>query len=90
MTAKLFDCHFVGPDGFPVFSLRMEIPKILLDSLVNADPTAFRLGVDGRLRNDPPFPIPEPPLLFGKLVQSDEWVFANQHKLLFAAVRPEA
>lgn len=31
-----------------------------------------------------------PPLLFGKLIQSDEWALANQHKLLLAAVVAEA
>jgi hypothetical protein len=67
----------------------VKVLEILLDRIVDAEPTAFRFSVDRRLRNDPPFPVPEPPLLFGKLVQTDEWVFANQHKLLFPAVRSE-
>jgi hypothetical protein len=36
------------------------------------------------------FPVPEPPLLFSKLVQHNVWVFPNQHERLLAAARTEA
>ena len=47
-------------------------------------------AVDRRLRNDPPFPVPQPSFLFLQLVQGNVGVFANQHELLFAAIRTEA
>jgi hypothetical protein len=43
-------------------------------------------GVLGTTRRS----LPQPTLLFGKLVERNVGVFANQHKLLFAAIRPEA
>jgi hypothetical protein len=50
----------------------------------------FRCRVDGRLGNGPPFAVSQPTLLFGKFVQSDLGVFADQHERLLAAVRTEA
>jgi hypothetical protein len=70
--------------------LRLEIPEILLYTLVDAGPTAFRFGGDRFLGSHMPFPVPEPPLLFTQLVQRNVGVFANQYKPLLAAVRTEA
>ena len=46
--------------------------------------------LDRRLRNDPPLAVPQPSFLFLQLVQCNVGVFANQHELLFAAIRTEA
>jgi hypothetical protein len=68
----------------------VKVFEILLDRVVHAALICPRFRVDRRWRNDLPLAVSEPSFLFLQLVQSDEWVFASQHKLLLAAVRTEA
>jgi hypothetical protein len=55
----------------------VKILDVLLDCVVDAEPTAFGFRVDGRLRNDPPFAVPQPAFLFLQLVQRNHEIPLN-------------
>ncbi|MGA7687259.1 MAG: hypothetical protein WCC32_03695 [Terriglobales bacterium] len=68
----------------------MKVLVVLLDRIVHAEPTAFSFGICRRLRNDAPFPIPQPSFLFLQLVQGNIGVIADLHERLLTAVHTEA